>query len=81
MTTQYNDETKSVESFAMRSFEAGEEVTICYGNRPNYELFVHNGFIFTDNPFDRMKIPLGKLVTFKLVLLLSRVGRQKVDEV
>jgi len=59
MTTQYNDETKSVESFAMRSFEAGEEVTICYGNRPNYELFVHNGFIFTDNPFDRMKIPLG----------------------
>lgn len=59
MTTQYNDENKSVECFAMSDFGVGEQVTICYGSRPNYDLLVHNGFVVADNLFDKIKIPFG----------------------
>lgn len=59
MTTQYNSETKTIECVAMKEFKKGEQVTICYGSRPNYELLVHNGFVMIDNPYDKMRIPLG----------------------
>jgi len=59
ITTTYNDKKDQVECLAMRSFKEGEQATICYGSRGNSDLLIHNGFLITDNPFDKVKIPFG----------------------
>nr|CAB3265993.1 histone-lysine N-methyltransferase setd3 [Phallusia mammillata] len=59
LSTTYNVGGKTIDCFAMCDFKSGEEVTICYGGRPNSELLIHNGFVVTENPFDKVKINLG----------------------
>lgn len=44
--------TASVECGAMRTFEAGDAITIFYGNRPNVELLLYSGFVQAGNEFD-----------------------------
>lgn len=49
VNTQFNGETNRVESFALKNFAPGDEVTMAYGNRSNEDFLVHNGFVFAEN--------------------------------
>ena len=60
ITTTYNEVKDEVECVAMRAFQEGEQVTICYGTRGNSDLLIHNGFLIKNNPHDKVKIPFGK---------------------
>ena len=62
MSTVYNSELKSIVCVAMKDFHPKDEVTICYGSRPNSELLVHNGFVLTDNPNDEVHIAFGEIL-------------------
>ncbi|CAK8690015.1 unnamed protein product [Clavelina lepadiformis] len=77
MSTAYNAQTNQLECFAMRDFAKDEQVTICYGGRCNSDLLIHNGFVFSNNPFDKVRIRLGistqDPLYKKKVQLLSRV--------
>lgn len=37
----------------MKDFKEGEQVTICYGERKNADLLIHNGFVMENNPVER----------------------------
>ncbi|KAF0697778.1 Aste57867_11571 [Aphanomyces stellatus] len=41
---------------AMTSFNAGDEITICYGPRPNSDLLIYSGFSVAINPHDRVPL-------------------------
>lgn len=67
----------SVECFAMRTFEPGEAVTMCYGKRCNLELALYSGFVDNSNIYDKLSfnIPLTNSVPFapvKARLLLKK---------
>lgn len=49
INTQYNDESKQIESFCLENFKIGEQVTIAYGFRSNLDFLIHNGFVFQEN--------------------------------
>jgi protein-histidine N-methyltransferase len=49
INTAFNEETKSIESFCLTDFKAGDQVTMAYGSRSNEEFFIHNGFVFPEN--------------------------------
>ncbi len=36
--------------------------TICYGDKPNSELFVEYGFVMDDNIYNSVSIPMGELI-------------------
>jgi len=72
MSTVYNSELKSIVCVAMKDFHPKDEVTICYGSRPNSELLVHNGFVLTDNPNDEVHIAFG--VSSRDPLYVKRVS-------
>ncbi|XP_050540715.1 actin-histidine N-methyltransferase-like isoform X2 [Daktulosphaira vitifoliae] len=45
--------------YADRDYSADEQVCIFYGVRTNADFLVHNGFVYTDNEHDALKIRLG----------------------
>lgn len=49
VNTQFNPETKKIESFCLKDFSEGEEVLIAYGDRSNLDFLIHNGFVFPEN--------------------------------
>jgi histone-lysine N-methyltransferase SETD3 len=57
INTQYNDEARQIESFCLKDFSAGEQVTIAYGNRSNIDFLIHNGFVFKENENRHLTIP------------------------
>ena len=59
MLTDYDTDMKECHCYATSRFDAGEQVLICYGVRPNADFFVHNGFVYPDNPHDAMQLKLG----------------------
>jgi len=59
MSTHYTMTNGQLECSAMRHFKSGEQVSICYGDRPNFELLIHNGFVLEDHATDFIRIPLG----------------------
>ncbi|XP_013139903.1 PREDICTED: histone-lysine N-methyltransferase setd3 [Papilio polytes] len=59
ITTEYSEERDRSECFALRNFKAGEQIFIYYGARPNCDLFLHNGFVYPDNPNDSLSLALG----------------------
>ncbi|KAK7074955.1 Histone-lysine N-methyltransferase setd3 [Halocaridina rubra] len=58
-STDFDDEKMQSICFAQCNIRAGEEFTIYYGQRSNSDLFLHNGFVATDNSNDSLAIKLG----------------------
>lgn len=59
INTQFNDETKQIESFCLNNFEVGEEITMAYGNRCNQDFLIHNGFVYPENENKELYIKLS----------------------
>eukprot|EP01134_Creolimax_fragrantissima_P001641 CFRG1641T1 len=59
ITSFYNEETKCIECTAMKSFAAGEQVTMFYGPRTSAEFLMYSGFVPKDNENDRFALVLG----------------------
>ncbi|KPI92511.1 Histone-lysine N-methyltransferase setd3 [Papilio xuthus] len=59
ITTDFSKERDRSECYALRDFKAGEQIFIFYGARPNCDLFLHNGFVYPDNPSDSLSLALG----------------------
>ncbi|XP_071536585.1 actin-histidine N-methyltransferase-like isoform X2 [Panulirus ornatus] len=77
-STDYDDEKNCSVCLAQREFKAGDQFTIYYSQRPNTELFLHNGFVFKENKNDSLAIKLGVSKNDALhdekVALLSSLG-------
>lgn len=78
INTQYNNATHQIESFCMKNFVAGEQVTIAYGNRSNVDFLVHNGFVFKENTntdlFVKLNLNKSDPLYDDRLLLLKRIG-------
>lgn len=63
LSTDYDEDQKAAICLANKSFSAGDQFTIFYGQRSNADLLVHNGFIDVScggvNPHDRLDVRLG----------------------
>ena len=59
VNTAYNEATKHIESFCLRDFKAGEQVTMAYGNRSNEDFLIHNGFVYPENDNKNFNIKLS----------------------
>ncbi|RHZ41685.1 hypothetical protein DYB31_008644 [Aphanomyces astaci] len=77
--TTYSDSV-SIHCDAMTSFAPGDEITICYGPRPNADLLVYSGFSLSHNPYNgpvSLVLPLldqklDPLVKLRTMLLQKR---------
>ncbi|KAK4308748.1 hypothetical protein Pmani_019577 [Petrolisthes manimaculis] len=58
-STDYDSKRGSSVCLAQRDFHSGEEFTIHYTNRPNSDLFLHNGFVYPENENDSLGVKLG----------------------
>ncbi|XP_076068321.1 actin-histidine N-methyltransferase-like [Oratosquilla oratoria] len=58
-STDFDDEKRQSVCLAQKDFKAGEQFTIFYGQRSNFELFIHNGFVYADNENNHLSIKLG----------------------
>eukprot|EP00027_Filamoeba_sp_ATCC50430_P004566 CAMPEP_0168555016 /NCGR_PEP_ID=MMETSP0413-20121227/8099_1 /TAXON_ID=136452 /ORGANISM="Filamoeba nolandi, Strain NC-AS-23-1" /LENGTH=463 /DNA_ID=CAMNT_0008585817 /DNA_START=85 /DNA_END=1474 /DNA_ORIENTATION=- len=56
VTTFYDEKTRELECQAMTNFKKGDQITIFYGVRPNYELFLLQGFVYDNNQHDAVKL-------------------------
>lgn len=78
INTVYNDETRQIESFCLKDFEAGEHVTMAYGNRSNEDFLIHNGFVFPENENKNFNIKLSLSKADELledrIKLLEKLG-------
>lgn len=83
VNTHFNDENKSVESFALNDFNPGDEVTMAYGNRSNEDFLVHNGFVFPDNENKSFSLRLALSKSDELFEtrseILSRLGMSGIQ--
>lgn len=59
VNTAYNDATNQIESFCLRDFAVGDQVTMAYGNRSNEDFLIHNGFVFPENDNKKFNIKLS----------------------
>ncbi|CRK92834.1 CLUMA_CG006303, isoform A [Clunio marinus] len=59
INTCYNEVTNNIESFCLKNFESGDQVTMAYGDRSNEDFFIHNGFVFPENTNKSYNIKLS----------------------
>lgn len=59
INTAYNEATNQIESFCLKDFGAGDQVTMAYGNRSNEDFLIHNGFVFPENDNKNFSIKLS----------------------
>lgn len=59
INTAYNEATNQIESFCLKDLEAGDQVTMAYGNRSNEDFLIHNGFVFPENDNRSFSIKLS----------------------
>lgn len=59
INTQFNDENQQIESFCLNNFDAGQQVTMAYGNRSNQDFLIHNGFVYPQNENKDLNIKLS----------------------
>lgn len=59
INTAYNGETRQIESFCLKDFNAGDQVTMAYGNRSNEDFLIHNGFVYPENGNKNFSIRLS----------------------
>ncbi|MES1922638.1 Histone-lysine N-methyltransferase setd3 [Bonamia ostreae] len=77
ITSSFSD--GNCESFAIKDFRRGEEIHICYGERPNYKLFLYSGFVLDGLlPFD--SVPFSIDVMFEDDNILLRANKKKNAE-
>ena len=60
MSTFYNLEEGTCDCYALEDTPTGEEFLIFYGSRANYDLLIHQGFVFMRNKSDALQIRLGE---------------------
>ncbi len=60
MSTFYNLEEGTCDCYAFEDTPTGEEFLIFYGSRANYDLLIHQGFVFMRNKSDALQIRLGE---------------------
>ncbi|KRZ78148.1 Histone-lysine N-methyltransferase setd3 [Trichinella papuae] len=62
LCSDYDTDTDYGRVFSVKSWSAGDQVFIHYGDRGNYELFIGGGFVVDNNPFDYfpLKLSLGQ---------------------
>ncbi|KAL3678834.1 hypothetical protein R1sor_021790 [Riccia sorocarpa] len=58
ITCHFSVSHQQMELTAKRRFEAGEQVYISYGYRPNSALLLYSGFVPDNNTKDRIRIPV-----------------------
>jgi hypothetical protein len=56
ISTFFDSELKSSETFANQAISNGDQVYISYGNRSNADLFLFSGFVDMANSFDVVKV-------------------------
>eukprot|EP01083_Nonionella_stella_P197946 727275_1 len=61
LMTFFNPENDRSESLCMAAVLKGDPIYICYGNRPNSELFIHMGFVYENNSFDFVSLSVRGL--------------------
>jgi histone-lysine N-methyltransferase SETD3 len=59
LTTDFSLEKQCCQCFAMENLIQGDQVYIFYGNRPNAEFLVHNGFVYHRNQHDKVAVKMG----------------------
>jgi hypothetical protein len=59
LTTFFDMEQDSLSLNSMRTFQSGEEVTMCYGRRNNEELLLYSGFCAPGNQYDAVKLRIN----------------------
>lgn len=59
INTAYSEATNQIESYCLKDFEIGEEVTMAYGSRSNEDFLIHNGFVFPENDNKNFNIKLS----------------------
>lgn len=78
INTVLNESSNQIESFCLRDFQAGEQVTMAYGNRSNEDFLIHNGFVYPENDNKVLSIKLSLSKADELyderVKLLSELG-------
>lgn len=62
ISTYYNVESSTCDSYAQQDFKMKEEFTIFYGPRTNCEFLLQQGFVYPQNKSDCYQIKLGKLI-------------------
>ncbi len=60
MSTFYNLEEGTCDCYALGDTPTGEEFLIFYGSRANYDLLIHQGFVYMKNKSDALQIRLGE---------------------
>lgn len=73
------DEDVIVESRAMRTFQAGEAITMYYGARSNTELMKYSGFVQPENAYDFVPVYLHLPAEEPLAAFKAKVFLQKAD--
>ncbi|CAF0785294.1 unnamed protein product [Brachionus calyciflorus] len=68
--TDFNNETLSALCYAHKDINPGDEITIFYGSRSNFEMLIHNGFVCECNKRDKIKLKLG--LTTQDILFVKR---------
>lgn len=58
MTADFDVEHGALLLYAHRAFGAGEEVTMCYGERPSHQMLIHAGFLPNHVPHDWLTLPM-----------------------
>lgn len=58
----FDGNSQSVQLTITKPVKSGDQIYLHYGNRPNSEFLLHNGFVpHTYNPNDRYQLKLGNL--------------------
>ncbi|XP_041468746.1 actin-histidine N-methyltransferase-like [Lytechinus variegatus] len=73
MKTDFIEETDSCINMALRDFNVGEQIFICYGRRSSSDLLLYSGFIYQDNIFDGMAIQLGLSTSDRLYAMKAQL--------
>lgn len=60
MSTNYDTENEVLEFFAPADVASGQQLTMFYGDRPNSEFLLHQGFFFEQHRSDFMSLPFGE---------------------
>ena len=59
MSTNYDTENEVLEFYAPADLAPGQQLTMFYGDRPNAEFLVHQGFFFDDHRSDFLSLAFG----------------------
>ena len=73
LSTDFDLLKNSSECYAMADFKREEQIFIFYGSRPNAQLLLHNGFVYSENLFDTYAIKLGISKSDPLFALKTKV--------